>query len=460
MLKAENIITFLPAVEKPTYRLDFNSKLQWTLVALAIYFVLSFIPAYGILPAAYAQFRFFELVLGAKFGSLMTLGVGPIVTAGIVLQLLVGSKLIGWRLTEEEDKKKFNMWNKILAVTFCFVEAAFFVLGGALPVAGGAGLVAFVILQIALGGIIVILLDELVSKWGFGSGVSLIILAGVGSSILIGIFSPYALYYRTTPEGEIISEIGLPTQANPPIGAFWKGLGRLLAFEVSDAFFAFLPILATVFIFFVVVYLQNVRVQIPLSFAALRGFGRVWNINLLYTSVIPIILASALSANLQLMAGMAGSPQLSSLVYYLSPPQNFITHLLQGTLVPGEVLRAITYCLFLTTAATLFSYFWMTAAGMDPKTVAQHISTTGLQIPGYRGDERAIESVLQRYIPPLAILSGIFIGLVASTADLLGAIGSGTGILLATMIAYNYYEIFRREGVEEAHPLIRKIFGE
>ena len=439
-MNIEKVCEYLPTIEKPTYRPGFNARLKWTFAALVIYFVLALIPAYGIHPATFEQFRFFEIILGAKFGSIMTLGVGPIVTAGIILQLLVGSKIIEWRMDREEDRKKFQLWNRFLAVLFCFLEAAAFVLGGAIPVAGGALMASFVILQLAFGGLIVILIDDLVSKWGFGSGVSLIIAAGVGSSIFIAMFSPFAIYQYQAGE-QIVTKVGLPSFENPPVGYFWKSLISLFSFDFYSFLTFFAPILATFVVLLVVVYVQDIGVEIPISFAALRGFTRSWELKLLYTSVIPIILTAALVANLRLIANLSGSEQFNSIVFFISPPRPLLEQILTGTLIPIEVLRAFTYTIFLMVFATIFSYFWMQTSGMDPRSVAEQIESFGLQIPGFRKSAKIIESVLNRYIPSLAILSGILIGLLAALADLTGAIGSGTGILLAAMIVYNYYEI-------------------
>jgi len=97
---------------------------------------------------------------------------------------------------------------------------------------------------------------------------------------------------------------------------------------------------------------------------------------------------------------------------------------------------------------------------MDAKSVAGQIESIGMQIPGYRRDPRTIESVLSRYIPQLAVLGGITIGLLAAFADFTGALGTGTGILLTVSIIYNYYEELQQQNLQEAHPLVRKFLGE
>jgi len=464
------IARVLPSVEKPTYKQTFNARLKWTFFALLMYLILSYVTVYGVQKAAYEQFRFFEIVMGSRFGSLMTLGIGPIVTAGIILQLLVGSKIISWDMNKPEGRRKFQTWNKLLAIIMCFVEAAAFVLAGALPVTGGLGIVTFVILQLSLGGIMVILLDEIVSKWGFGSGVSLFIAVGVASQIIIRVLSPLAV---TCVPGDFAS--CLPFGGNQPAGLFWGFLSNIFIGKNYDALLNLLPMLTTALVFLLVIYAQDVRIDIPLAFSALRGFGRTWSLKLFYTSNIPVILAAALIANLQLMGHMGATTNelglscsmlacfdqqgniVSGIIYYLSSPKNLLSDIITGAITSSEVVRAFTYLVFLSVMAMIFSIFWVSTSGMDAASVADQIENIGMQIPGYRSDKKTMEGVLNRYIPALAVLGGLAIGLLAAFADFTGAIGTGTGILLTVMIVYNYYEELSAQPLEDAHPWVRKI---
>lgn len=472
---------YIPSVQKPLYKQGFNTRLMWVGMALISYLILSNITVVGIGEANFERFKFLEIVLGARFGSLMTLGIGPIVTAGIILQLLVGSKLIGWDMTKPESRKKFQSTSKVLAVGFAIVEAVAYVTFGALGVIpGGPAVMAFVIAQLALGGLIVIILDDLVSKWGFGSGISLFIAAGVGSQIALRILSPLTAGCKAFDFASCF-----PSEANAPVGLLWNTLISAFTGQGLDIILiSLVPIISTVAIFLLIVYMQSIRVEIPLAFSALRGFGRNWSLKLFYTSNIPVILTTALLANLQLMASFGvsvdpatglscgflgctdsnGNP-VSGLLYYLSAPGRglvgggVVNDLISGIFVDTELLRILTYTIFLATGSVVFSIFWMNTAGMDAKSVARQIESVGMQIPGYRRDPRIIESVLGRYIPHLAFLGGLFVGLLAALADTIGAIGTGTGILLTVMIIYNYYEELRNQDLEGAHPFVRKALG-
>ena len=187
----DNVLMNLPEVAGPTQKkLSFKEKLKWTLIILVIFFVLGMIPLFGLDPQNQFTFEILEVILGAKFGSLVSLGIGPIVTASIVLQLLNGSGIMKFDLTTHEGKKRFQGVQKILAIFFIAFEAAIYVfMGGLTPPPEYIGtavffqLELFLIFQLFLGGLLILFMDEVVSKWGFGSGISLFIAAGVSQEL-------------------------------------------------------------------------------------------------------------------------------------------------------------------------------------------------------------------------------------------------------------------------------------
>jgi preprotein translocase subunit SecY len=500
------LLTRIPGITEPVQRPTFKSKLKWTGLILVLYFTMAQITVHGVAPGTFEQLRYLEILLGSSFGSLMTLGIGPIVTASIVLQLMVGSKIIPWDLRTETGKMLFQGTQKLLAILLSFVEAAIYVLLGA--VSAQPGFAGIVILQLALGGVMVIFMDEVISKWGFGSGISLFIVAGVSKTIIVRMFNP-------------LTQAGaLPTAGNPPAGIIPFMITSIGTGEPFLALLSMLPIVATILVFLLVVYANAIRVEIPLAFGSVRGFGRRWPLKYFYTSNIPVILVAALLANVQLFGRMMANQgwswlaQLDSqgnisggLVYFLVPPSNQALSILMITVgvfaligaivtyytkregirlvvvfgalgglawfalvsatgltslmnIPAlDVVRVVTYSLFMIGGATLFAIFWVTTAGMDAKAVAGQIQSTGMQIPGYRRDIRIIERVLNRYIPGLTILGGASVGFLASYADFTGALGTGTGILLATLIIQNLYEELAMRHMEDMHPAVRKLFG-
>ena len=160
----EPIFKFIPEVKSPVHREDFNEKLKWTGLVLIIYFLLTQIPLYGLAPGAIDSFAQLRAVMAGSFGSILTLGIGPIVTASIVLQLLVGSNLLDLDLSSHKDKSHFQATQKVLSIVFTIFEASVLVLTGNLvPIDGSYTFL--LIVQLVIGALVIIYLDEVVSKW-------------------------------------------------------------------------------------------------------------------------------------------------------------------------------------------------------------------------------------------------------------------------------------------------------
>jgi len=464
----------LPEVAGPTKKkLSFKEKLKWTGIILFSFFILSMIPLFGLGSNALSQFEQLSIILGANFGSLISLGIGPIVTASIVLQLLSGSGILKIDQTTPEGKKFFQGLQKILAIFFIIFEAAIYVLmGGLAPAAGLAPSVYSVlqlvlIFQLFLGGILILFMSEVVDKWGFGSGISIFIAAGVSQQIFVRALSPL------TTTGQLAFGSGLP-----PVGAVWVFFKSLLNADITGAALPFFAIFFTVVVFVISVYAQAMKVDIPLSFGRIRGHGIRWPLKFIYTSNIPVILVAALLANFQLWARLlqnkvgdagfwawvsqnilgqfSGNTPTSGLVFWTHAP-NLVDAIISKYFTTTLLLQSLSYMLFMIGGAVIFSLFWVQTSGMDARSQAKNILASGLQMPGFRRDPRVLEKVLSRYITPLTIMGGAAVGLLAAVADLFGALSRGTGILLTVMIIYKLYEEVAQQHMMDMNPALRKM---
>ncbi|MFH1396512.1 MAG: preprotein translocase subunit SecY [archaeon] len=455
----DSLIAALPEVKSPTQKkLSFKEKLKWTLIILIIFFVMGLIPLFGLGENALQQFEFLSIILGASFGSILSLGIGPIVTASIVLQLLNGTGILKMDTHTPQGRQRFQGIQKILAIFFIVFESGVYVLmGGLAPSAVYAGTALyfqfelFLIFQLILGGVLIMYMDEVISKWGFGSGISLFIAAGVTQQVFIRAFN------------------FLPSPTNPEIAA--GAIPSLFQFlsmgDVTGALLQIAALVSTIVVFMVCVYGQAMKVEIPLSFGRVRGYSMRWPLNFFYTSNIPVILVAALMANVQLIATLldkwghpwlgtfSGSTPISGVVYWISSP-DILRLLITGSFGWQNAVQGIIYTLLMVVGAIIFSVFWMQTANMDAASQAKQIMASGLQIPGFRRDERVLERILSRYIWPLTIVGGASIGLLAALADTTGALSRGTGILLAVMIIYKLYEEIAKQHMMDMHPAMRK----
>lgn len=441
MSMLDSLSSYLPEVQPPKQkRLSFNIKLKWTLMILLLYFIMGMVPLYGLGSQALSQFEFLATVLGAKFGSLLSLGIGPIVTSSIVLQLLQGAKLLHYDLNTKEGKSGFTSLQKLLTVGFVIFEAIIYVMmGGLSPLPGINPWV--LIVQLMLGGFIIMLFDEVVSKWGFGQGVSLFIVAGVSQQAITQIIS------------------WLPSASNPdmPIGAIPIILKSLSmgAEGLKQATLSIAKLLATIFVFAIAVYFQAMKVEIPLAYGQVRGHGVRWPLAFIYTSNIPVILVAALLANVRLMATLVHNVTFTAITQWFTL-QPLLEAILTKSVTPILLGQSLVYLLFMMGGSVLFSIFWVQTSGMDAKSQAEKIMSSGLQVPGFRKDRRVLERMLNRYIWPLTIMGALSVGFLAGIADLTGAFGRGTGILLSVMIIYRLYEEIAKQHAMDMNPMMRR----
>lgn len=458
----DQLAKYIPEVVKPTEkRLAFNEKIKWTLIILVLFFTLGMVPLWGLTQNELQQFEFLSIILGASFGSLMSLGIGPLVTGSIVLQLLNGSGILTFDLTKPEGKKKFQSFQRVLGVFFVIFEAAIYVImGGLAPDPKLAGTLTFrflelaLIFQLFLGGLLVMFMDDVIGKWGFGSGISLFIAAEVSLQIVVRALSP------------------LPSPNNPEImtGAIPALFQSLSRGDPQTAGLMLASLIATILVFVLATYAQSMKVEIPLSFGRIRGHGIRWPLAFMYTSNIPVILVAALQANIQLWARLlenwgypllgtfSGGTPTSGIISFINTPnllEKLITTGITG--VSGiEWAQATVHILFMVVGSVIFSWFWVQTSGMDPGSQAKQIMASGLQIPGFRKDQRVLERILERYITPLTIMGAMTVGLLAALADLSGALSRGTGILLTVMIVYKLYEEIAKQHLMDMNPLLRK----
>ena len=502
LYKVKPISDRLPAVKRPEGHVHFRTKMMWVVVVLVVYFFMANVSVYGLdQTKALDLFAQYRTIMAGASGTLMQLGIGPIVTASIIMQLFVGAKIIKLDLTNKEDKGCYQSVLKLLVIVMILFESVPQVFGYLVPSAsfegavGAGGARALIVLQIALGSYVLFLMDEVISKWGIGSGISLFIAAGVAQALFTG-----TLNWNPITSGTAYS------LSNPPAGTIPKVIYILatctpaeLSSQGYEIMFLSQPnpviaLLGTLVIFLVVAYLESTRIELPLSHGNARGARGRYPIKLIYASNIPVILMSALLANISMFALLFYSNDLLSgipllghnsyigyfessstqaaggLAWYLSAPSG-ITDWLVPILSPGtsgnihsplmNLMRVVIYVSIMILGSVLFAKFWVDTTNLGPKSVAAQIQKSGMQIPGFRRDPRVLERVLERYIPAVTVMSGAIVGALAAFADLVGTTGnaSGTGVLLTVGILIHFYEAMGKEQMMEMNPVLRGFFG-
>jgi len=472
----EPILRVLPEVPRPLGRLPFRTRLLWTGIVLVIYLVMSQIPLYGIPWRAeyYQRLFFLQIVLASRRGTLMELGIGPIVTSGLIWQILVGSRVIKIDLTSPRGRSLFTGLQKLFAIIFTFVEALAYILGGMYG-ALSTPTAIIVFAQLVSATLLLMLMDEMLQKgWGIGSGISLFIAAGVAQQIFWQLFSPLGPLMDGFYVGVIPSFVYAIVNATNT--GNWDVLNKIVLrpYGLPDI----TGLIATILLFAFLLYLENMRIEVPVAASRYGGIRTKIPFKFLYVSNVPVILVSALFADIHIFSRLAWSrlnpnnqnqwfnfiakynitrgrelePLPGCLVYYLSPPSGLLT-------VMEDPLRFIIYAALFVLLSVLFSIAWVETSGMDPRSQAQQLVEAQLLIPGFRRSTRVIASLLERYIPILTIISGLVVGLIAVLSNLFGVLGTGIGLLLMIDIVLQYQGLIMQERILEMYPMLRRIVG-
>ena len=497
-----------PSITKPEGHVRFNQKLWTTTLVLIIYFMMTNVMIYGLSDSTLDIFSSFRAIMAGASGSIMHLGIGPIVTGSIIMQLFAGAKIIQLDLQNSSDKQLYQGIQKLLVLIMIPIESIPQVYGFLDPsetliLDFGIGWAnTIIVAQLFMGSYLVFLLDELVSKWGIGSGISLFIAAGVAQSTFVGTLSPLPvtagspLSFQNPPSGTLpMIFYTLRTATNSQLVSE-NGFELILLNHANPI----AALVSSIIVFLVVAYAESSKLELPLTHGKVRGHRGQYPIRLVYASNIPVILMAALLANINMFTLLFWSHPVLSTVPILgrngawsrahwfgsyevgatTPSDGFAWY---SSMVNGVgdwflpllnqtgdayghslgqlMVHVVVYVFVMTAGSTVFTKFWIETTNMGAKDVAKQIERTGMQIPGFRKNPVVLERILERYIPPVTLFSGAFVGLLAAGADLLGTVGNatGTGLLLAVGIILRTYEQIQKEQAMEMHPVLREFFG-
>src|SRR5438445_842760 len=477
----------LPAVSRPEGHVHFRTKLFWLLFILVLYFVMTNVFLYGLDKSQTLDFfASLRAILAGAQGSLMHLGIGPIVTGSIIMQLFAGAKIINLDLKDDEDKSVYQGTQKLLVIIMIFVEevpqvfaflhpsAAFtgnlsgWSIPYLVPAGNGEGWARFLlVIQLFAGSYLVFLMDEVVSKWGIGSGISLFIAAGVAQQIFTGTFN-----WEPSQAGGAVPAGTIPKTAY--YLQHYSGT-QLASGEIEQIMVQppnpLIALIGTVAIFFIVAYVEPTRIELPLAHGMARGARGRYPIRLMYASNIPVILVAAVLANVSMFSllfwqhpewpivgqnpfigaypsstdyrvvngQLQRTTPIGGLAYYFSNvngvqdwllplfnPAQYSVYL-RGLAYWQVFVHLLVFLLVFIGGSVMFAKFWIMTTNMGPEDVARQIESSGMQIPGFRRDPRVLRRVLDRCIPVVAVISGASVGALAAGADMIGTVGNASG---------------------------------
>src|SRR3989344_4660717 len=376
-----------------------RKRILFTLMALVIFRVFAAVPISGVDHARLAQFfagnEFFGLLNlfsggGLSQLSIVMLGVGPYITASIIMQL---STIMFPRLKEmyqeegEAGRRKFAQYSRILSVPLSIIQAFSFIkLLQNQQILGQLSSLEMItnLLVITAGSVLLMWVGELISEYGIGNGVSLLIFAGIVASL------PASL------------------------------MQFMFSFETAQLplYLAFVVIAALIIIGVVVI--TEAERPIPVTYAKQVRGNRVYGgtstylpLRLNQAGVIPIIFALSILL----------FPQM--ILRFLQNAGNAILQSISGFILDvlaNSWFYAIAYFLLVF----VFTYFY-TAVTFDPDQISKNLQKNGAFIPGVRPGKSTSDHI-SRILTRLTLVGAVFLGLIAVLPLIMSGVSGITAI--------------------------------
>lgn len=364
---------------------DIRSKIFFILALLVVFRVAASIPVPGIDPARLRSFfegnQFFGLLNIFSGGalsnmSIVMLGVGPYITALIIMQLFT---VIFPKLKElyqgsgEQGRQKFNQYTRLLTVPLALLQGY-----GLLALLQNQGVVDRLelfdlvtnLIIVTAGTVFLMWLGELITEKQIGNGISILIFAGIIAGIPTTIKQ---LYVNFDP-------------------------------SLVPTFIVFA--IASLFVIAGVVYMNESHRNIPVSYAKrIRGtkmFGGTSTylpLKVNQAGVIPIIFAISILLFPEMIANVA---KLSDVGWLRSASEWFLSVFNQGSGI---------YSFLYFTFVVLFTYFY-TAVTFDPKQISENIQKQGGFVPGIRPGRHTME-FLYKVMNRITFFGAVSLGLIA-----------------------------------------------
>ncbi|CAD5214659.1 unnamed protein product [Bursaphelenchus xylophilus] len=451
----------VPSIAIPQREVKFGEKLIWTLLSLFVYLVYCQVPLYGIEHGdSEDPLYFLRLMMASNHGTLMELGITPTLTSSMIMQLMASTGIIQVDGTRK-DLILLSRAQRLVALLFLWGQATLYVFSGIYGSPFELGLVncSLIVLQLAMSGLIMMLLDDMMqSGYGLGSGTNLFIATNLCEMIVWKAFSPLVISAGNGKkfEGAVLELVKLLIDKEEKFQAFEevllrKGLPNLMSLGW------------TMVLFFLIAYLQAFQLEIPLVSANSRGQTGVFPIRLAHTSNMGVFIQNALVSNILTISKLL-SVNFSG--YFIvdfigvwetmesgrNEPTWGISYYLTSVNTLEEFqkdpFRAVVNVTFTLLSCTYFSVIWLRFSGKSAKDIVEKMKREKLMVGGHR--HSSMTKYLNQYIQTAAALGGIGIGVLSILAEILGVIGSGASILMTVNVICSYYDAFEKENADES----------
>lgn len=450
-------VPVLPEVELPISadRLPFDDKVIYSVAACCIY-LLCGLPLVGVKEVPADPFQWLRPTFASEPGTLLELGVLPVLTSAFIWQILAGVKAISVNFDSRIDREHFQSLQKLSAIVLSFVYAVGLLASGYFePSKIGASLSLFaqcaIVAQIVLTNTFICLVVEVIDKgYGFSSGSLLFIASSCATS-----FVSNALGLRT-----VVTNRGTQSQ-----GAIINLVRSITTKKISSAVLeAFsrpsLPnlnqIYLAVFTAAIVMAFNNYRVELPIKMTKTRSVSTVFPVKLLYCGALPLLFTYTVLYNLHIvtfvishllpsntMSFLVGSWEAdvftgvslrakSGISFFLSPTWNGEAPFL------FNMVRIVSFVTFVVYVSVQFAKTWTAISGSSPADIAKQFKQQDIVLVGHRDTSATKE--LSKIIPVAATTGSIILGLAGSVFEVLGGNGLCMSLLVGIVSGLNILE--------------------
>lgn len=455
---AKPFLPLLPEIELPYEAVSFDDKIVYT-VGTSFLYLIAQLPVFGATNTPNDPISFLRPVFAAEKGTLLEFGVFPIISSGLILQLLAGLKIVKVNLSLRSDRELFQSLQKLFALVQYFLLTNLFIATGYFGFNLSFWQIFWINFQLVGTGFFFTLISEVIDKgYGFGSGALTFVTINVATNFLGDIAGFNSVqtsrgYERVGALFNLFTSITSKSFKNAIIDAFTRtNLPNLTHVYI------------TVATFMVNIYLQNFRIELPIRSNKVRGAANVYPIRLLYTGALPIVYAYVVLFYLNIVGyaivnlvfkndpshiavkilghystnGFTSNlvVEKPSILYFLSPS----TCLFDSLISP---LRTTAFFLILLLNAAYFSNIWASISGSAPKDIAAQFKEQGIVLQGRR--DISVSKELQRVIPVAAVSGAAVLAVISQVGELFGTAGKGSAIVVAVGTAFSFLEIIATE---------------
>lgn len=461
---AKPFLPILPEVEIPFEKAAFDDKVVYTIFAGLIYLFAQF-PLVAISkntpPTVDDPIYFLRGVFGAEPKTLLEFGVFPIVSSGLIMQLLAGMRIIKVNFKLQKDRELFQAFTKILILFQFSVLANIFVYSGYYGDNLTVTQAVLLNLQLIGTGFVVTLMTEVVDKgFGFASGNMVILTIAIATNLVADAFGLSQIQIdaegHKEAQGSIINLFqGLRAEHRSFIGNLASAFNR-----------DYLPNLNTTVLMLVIgaviAYVHSIRIELPIRSTKARGMNNVYPIRLLHVGCLPIMFSYVILTYVHIFAfvliqviakndpshiicrvlghyesvnNLLADPTFP--LSMLTPPRSFFSGILQ------RPLTYIVFTAFMLVTAIFFASKWQEISGSSARDLAQEFKEQGITLVGRREQNIAVE--LNKVIPVASVTGAAILALVAVAGELLGLKGKGAAMVMGVAGGFSLLELITFE---------------